>query len=63
MNIAIVITGFFVIEATLIFGLLYLRSLLVPPSLEPDLDVTEDRWADGYDKYIRGSDSPRDRGW
>lgn len=52
MNIAIVITGFFVIEATVIFSLLYIRSLLIPPSLEPDLEATEDRWGRDYTKRV-----------
>lgn len=52
MNIAIVITGFFIIEATLIFGLLHLRSLLIPPSLDVDNDVLEDRWSREYNQHI-----------
>lgn len=52
VNIAVVITGFFVIEATLIFGLLYIRSLLIPGSLDTDNEELDDRWSREYEHTI-----------
>lgn len=61
MNIWIVIGGIFLIEATLIFGLLYIRSLLLPPSLETYSEVLDDRWSRYFNDHVTWDDR-KDRG-